>query len=269
MRWSILAYKKKKDYKEALRNLKILETLRPRSPEVKTEIAKMHEKLEDFDSAISAYKEALKVYKKHLPASWGLIEIYETKAKNAYELRVVLTDIIKFFPKNKKAYSKLCQIDTEENLFKAALNSCQKAIFFDPKIASNHVYLGLSYKYLENNISAMKILTKAAKQFPKSEFAQFVIASLSEDMSNWEAALKYFKQCTVADKKSERCFLGQGRVLLEMKKYKESLNAYVKACDLNKSLYSKIRDAVGILRENKVYDWSNRFKTTSQNCGIK
>ena len=134
----------------------------------------------------------------------------------------------------------------------------------DRSNANNHVYLGLAYKYSEKQKAAMNILTRAAKQFPKSEFAQFVVASLSEDVSNWEAALKYFNQCIVADKLSKRCHLGKGRVLLEMNKYSESLKAYVKACEIDKSSYSKILDAVGKLRQNKVYNWSSKFQNNPQ-----
>ncbi len=267
LKWSIEAYNKKKDYKELLRNLKILSTMKPRSPKIKSEIARAQIMLGDYDSAIASYKSALSVYKKHLPASWGLVEIYE-KQKNMYEMRLVLTDILKYFPRNTRAISKLCQTDTEENFFENAISSCQRAIFLDNKIASNHIYLGLAYKYTNKTQSAMRILTRAAKQFPRSEFAQYVVASLSEDTSNWEAALKYFRQCTTADRKSERCYLGQGRVLLEMKKYKESLSAYVQACNINKSSYSKILEAVGKLRQNRVYTWSNKFKHSARNCGI-
>ena len=268
LNWSIKAYKIKKNYKEVLRNLKILSTLKPRSPDVKTEIAEVYIELKDYDGAISSFKDALKVYRKHLPAIWGLVNIYE-KQKNKYELRLVLNDIIKFFPNNIKAYTKLCQIDYEENLFKPAINSCQKAVFLNPKIASNHVHLGLAFKYTDKKQVAMKTLRKAADQFPKSEFAQFVIAGISKDDFNWEAALKYFERCTKADKKSERCYLGQAEVLLEMQKYKKSLVAYNQACNLNKTNYSKILDAVGKLRQNKKYDWSNKFKHTARNCGIK
>lgn len=267
LKWSINAYNIKGDYKEVLRNLKILTTLKPRSPEIKTHIGATYVKLHDYDNAVLGFREALKVYPKHLPALWGLIDVYEKK-KNNYEMRLILNDIVKFYPKNVKAISKLCQIDTEENLFKPALNSCQKAIFLDQSNASNHVYLGLAYKYSEKQKAAMKILTKAAKQFPKSEFAQFVVASLSEDISNWEAALKYFKQCTVADKLSKRCFLGRGRVLLEMGDYSKSLKSYVRACNIDKSSYSKILEAVGKLRQKKVYKWSSKFKQAARSCGI-
>ena len=129
LKWSIGAYNKKGDYKEVLRNLKILSTLKPRSPEIKTHIAATYMKLHDYNNAISSYKEALGVYPKHLIALWGLIDVYEIQ-KNMYEMRLILNDIVKFYPKNVKAMSKLCQIDTEENLFQPALNSCQKAIFF-------------------------------------------------------------------------------------------------------------------------------------------
>ena len=53
------------------------------------------------------------------------------------------------------------------------------------------------------------VLGEHLKKF-ESEFAQFEAGQISEEDKNWEAALKYYAQCTSINSKSLKCLLGKG-----------------------------------------------------------
>ncbi len=256
----------KKDHLEEVRTLGILAQKIPNSPNVHTDLGDAYLKVKKPDKAIEHYRIAIKKYKKHKPAYRGLISVFEAQ-KNSYEIRTVLTDMLSVFGKDPEVFTHLCRLDYIDGFLDATIQNCGRAIEIKSSIAENHIYLGLAFKAQEKTQRASKIIKTAAKQFPKSELAQYEAARFYENEKNWEAAILYYTKCISAKSKSVKCYLGLGRSNLESKKMAASMEAFLKACQLDKTKYSDIRAAMGILRTRGNQKWYSKFKSAANKCG--
>jgi tetratricopeptide (TPR) repeat protein len=143
---------------------------------------------------------------------------------------------------------------------------CKDAIAKDPKNADNYVYMGLVQKNGGNLDESKKTLKTAADAHSKSEFAQYTYASLLEDQKSYLDASKYYLACGAADAKSARCWVGAGKTLFEIHKYEQALDAYKKACKLDRKNAPAFRKAATVLRNSKDVTWVKPYETASEAC---
>ncbi|MBO9666738.1 MAG: tetratricopeptide repeat protein [Bdellovibrio sp.] len=217
--------------------------------------------------ALEAYKKALEINPKYEPSYDSLMTMYEQRSPpNLYEMRILAQDMIDNIGHRPQYLAKLCEINTNDSLYEPAIEACKEAIQKDPQRADAYVNQGLSYKGTGDDEKAVKILKKAAMDFPKSEFAQFTYGKHLEEQKNYLEAIKYYKTGTEADPKAARSWLGLATSSFELKKYEVALISYKNACKYDKKTAVAFRRATTVLRNTKVSDWALKFEAASDNC---
>lgn len=216
--------------------------------------------------AAKTYQLAIQINKKYEPAYEALVRVNEDE-NNIGENLGLTRDMLRIFGEKKIYLHRLCENYYSEGFLKEARGYCQRAVDRDPKFAQSHVVLGLTYREEQNPQLYQRILSKAAKQFPKSELAQYMAGQMSEDLKDVVNALKYYLQATKADPESVRSWLRLGVVGISAKNYEQSLKAFAKACDLDRSkALEPFRTAVSTLRSQGVNQWHRSYDDSVQKC---
>ena len=259
------ALSKKEDHLEEVRVRGLLLELTPHSPIAHTNMGQAYEKINKPEKAIEHYKLAIQKYNKHKMAYKKLWEIFES-LKDFYEMRQVLTDFLRLFPNDMEGHSKMCQINRNTGFLDEAVEMCRKAIQLDMKNPDNHVYLGLTYKLKENNKQAKKIILTAARRFKNSDLAQYHAGMLAEENQNWEIALRFYTQCSLANQSSLQCFVKKAHLEVRLNQYPQAGESFLAACRINKSTVKEIYSVVGHLRTQGDLKGYYYFKKLLNRC---
>lgn len=261
------AYSQENNHLEAIRILQYLVEKNPNDYVSHHRLGKAYLRSEKTDESIAAFHQAVKINPRFKEAYDDLLLVLE-KAGRHYDLRETLVDMVKHFGETKKLLSDICKYYYEDGFLSDAAVYCKKAIDKAPEVGENHVFLGLTFLASENKERALAIIDNAAKRFPKLEFAQFTAGQLNEDSKNPSAAYKFYKQGTESDPASFRCWLGLARTAFEIRNYQESLNAFRKSCELDRSkTVQDFRSAAGKLKTSKENSaWSGKFDSEALRC---
>ncbi|MBX3033591.1 MAG: tetratricopeptide repeat protein [Bdellovibrionaceae bacterium] len=219
------------------------------------------------DEAKETLKKAIEVNPKYQPAYEVLAEIYE---KNPYERRLLYQDMIEAFGPRADFLTKLCELNANDGENEQGEAVCKQAIGVNPKIADNHVYLGIIAKQKGEEDKAGRLLKAAADKFPSSELAQYEIAAYYESQKNWVDSAKYYEACLLADKNSERCLVGVGNSGIQLKKFERAHDAFQAACRRNGRKHTPIvRRAASSLRQMKALEWAEKLETVAERCAFQ
>ncbi len=238
----------------------------PKDFEAKTAIGREQLSLGREKEALATLKEALEMNTHYLPAYKLMIAVYE-KRKNKYELRILYQDLVEKFGEKSEYITPLCELTTLDVLFELSLRYCQLGIQKDPKEPKNYVYLGITYRDSGEPEKANFNLKKAAEDFPKSELAQLTYALHLEEKKNYIGAYSFYRHATVAEPTSTVAWKGLGASAVEIQKYAEALEAFQKACSLDKKSLPALRKATNTLRTMKIEDWLKKFESAVEKCG--
>lgn len=261
------AYRDQKDHLQVIRVLQFLLSKKDSDYLSWTRLGQTYSKVEKYTEAINAFQKAIRVNKKFRPAYDGLLIALE-KAEQRYDLRETLVDMILQFGQKPALLNRLCEIYYQDGFLEGAQDICQRAISHSPKLADNHVFLGLTYKAANNTPRAIAIIQRAAQQFAKSELAQYHAALLNEENKNTFAAYKYYRRGARADREAFRSWLGFARTAFEIKNYEQAFVAFRHACKLNsQSTVQAFRSAASKLsRSPASSQWKKQFSNESLKC---
>lgn len=261
-----VAHEKKKEPANMIKVANMLTSKNPKDYEAFYLIGSAHLMMNKKKSeALESLKTSLEINPKYLPAYEKIAEMYE-QTKNHYELRILYQDMIDNIGRKPEFLTKLCEINTLDKQEDQALLLCKEAMQKDPKVASNYVYLGIVQKHGGEIEVAKKSLKTAAEIHSKSEFAQFTYAELMDEQKDYLSASKYYQNCTAADPKSSRCWIGFARSSFEIRKYEQALDAYKKACKLDQKTAVAFRKATTALRNTREGTWLQQYEAASESC---
>lgn len=261
------AHEKRKEPGEMIRALNVMIGKDDKDHEAHSLMGNAYVMQKKTRDAMESYKRAIELNAKYEPAYEGLVGLYENRdVPNLYELRILFQDMVQSIGPRPHYLRKLCEINTMDGTYEPAVQSCKEAIQKDPKTADAYVYLGIAYKELGQDATAVKTLKKASADFPTSELAQFNYGRLLEDQKNYIEAMKIYKAGTEANAKAARSWLGLATTSFELRKYDISLLAYKNACKYDKKNAVAFRRATTVLRNAKNSKWTDQFEVASDNC---
>lgn len=243
------AYRATKNYQGELQLLEVLLARNEKDYVVKTQEADALVKLSRFEESAEAYRVAKSINKQYRPAYEGHWVALE-KAKDIYEARAALSDLIKVFGPNPKSQSQLCRLYTSQDFLEKSEEHCRKAIELDPKNPDNYVHLGMSLRDQEQSEAAVKVMLDAAKRFPASENVLNSAADLKANKKDFAVSYDLYKKATVVDAKSTRSWLGLAKSAHELQKYPEALEAFKKSCAMERKNSIQVRNAGMELKKN-------------------
>jgi tetratricopeptide (TPR) repeat protein len=261
------SYHEKKDY---LQEIRILETQVARTPNdyvVQHEAGEAYAAMKKQDQAYKYFSEARRLNANYMPAYESLLRSYKREG-HFHDAVTVAQDMQQVFGDTPEILNELCLLYAHGAFLEKSVETCKQAIQKSPKYARNHVVLGLGLKEKDGNSAAAKIIQGAAKQFTKSEFAQYVAGELNWERKNSIDALVYFQAAVKADPMSARSQLGLGRVAFEEKQYGEALEGFIQACKLDRTLISDFRKASAAVRRNNEVVWAEKYVSGLAQCGV-
>lgn len=256
-----------KKYEEEIRVLELVLKLTPEDHLVLARLGNAYAELKKTDEATRSFRLAIKFGPKYLPAYESLLYLFET-TDNYYEARLVLKDMTKVFGSKPDFLHELCRIDSLDGYLESSSKACLEAIYRDPQHPDSYVYLANNYRDAGEKVKAQKAYIDAAKRFGGSEFVQSAAGLYFSENHDFHAAFRFFSQAVRADSKSVRALSGLAKSALEIGEYKISLDNYVRACRLDKSVARDFRHAATQLRVKQVYKWSGDFDAKSNLCRL-
>jgi tetratricopeptide (TPR) repeat protein len=260
------AFHGNKDQLNEIRALELLSSKNDTDYYIKFRLSQAYVRNEKYDQAILRLQEAIKINPRFEGAYDALINVYK-KTNNSYELRILLEDMKKLFGPKARVLTELCRVYSIDNYIERAFETCFEATRKSPKTADNHVYYSLALKEREGPQKALKAAKRAAKKFPKSEFALWTAGRLSmEEEKNYLAAFKYFQLGTHADPKAVRSYMDMGIAGLEIEKYQEALDAFLMVCNLDRTQLPLIRKHTAKIRHEGAGGWSAKFEAGIGRC---
>jgi tetratricopeptide (TPR) repeat protein len=260
-----LAHEKKKEAANMLKVANILTSKDPKDFQGFYLTGTAHWMNKKSAEALEALKTTLELNPKYQPAYDRLAEMYEQK-NNMYELRILYQDMVEQLGPKPEFLSKLCEINATDFTEDQAIKYCKEALAKDPRRADNQVYLGLTRLHAGDKEEAKKVLKSAADAHTKSEFAQYSYASLLDDEKNFLEASKYYNAGVVADPKASRSWLGYAKASFEIQKFEQALEAFKKACKLDRKMAVSFRKAANLLKASKDATWVAPYETASESC---
>ncbi len=262
------AYHEKKDY---LQQIRVLETQVARTPTdyvVQHAAGEAYSAMKKQDQAYSYFSESRRLNANYMPTYESLLRSYK-KEGHFHDAVTIAQDMQRVFGDTPQLLNELCLLYAHGAFLEKAVETCKLAIERTPKFARNHVVLGLALKEKDGNAAAAKVIQGAAKQFGKSEFAQYVAGELNWERKNTIDALTYYQDAAKADPRSARSQLGLGRTAFEEKKYAEALEGFIQACKIDRTLISDFRKSASALRRKNDLVWADRFTSGLALCGVR
>lgn len=267
MRLLATAYSKTNQPLQAIRVLQFLTSQNKRDYRSLTRLAKAYMENRQYPKAVESSNTAIKINNRYRPAFDVLAQTLE-KMNKRYDLKETLLDMLRLFGGQSELLSKVCRIYYEDGFLKEAFTFCKAAISKDHSVPENHVFLSLTYKSVGKDKTALRIAQSAARQFKKSEFAQFTAGELNRESNNNAKAYRFFKTGTEADPTSFRNWFGRAQTSFDTLNYADALVSFKRSCRLKKDKTTQeFRSAAGKLKKiNPNSSWTKRFKAAALKC---
>ena len=174
--------------------------------------------------------------------------------------------MIKFFGEKPAYLSQLCEIFSAQAYVEKALEICPKAMERDRGNVENHAFYAQALSEHDEPEKAQKVTETTARMFPQSEAAQWEAGSQAFERKDYLGSYRYFNQCVKADAKSSRCWLHLAKSAFELQKNQEAVDAFAKACNLNRAYTGEVRKAAAALRQRKDYTWPSKYEVVINRC---
>ncbi|MBX7232065.1 MAG: tetratricopeptide repeat protein [Bdellovibrionales bacterium] len=253
-----MCYMEKKDFVNVIRILNLLSEKNPNDPMVlymlgdaklklSLQTKDLKQKRELENDALDKFRNSIRINKK-FPLAHRALFYFLLRTKMNSEAIEQIHEMQKIFGKKADLQSDLCRLLTITGFLDQALIQCPTAIHYNKKNAENYIYLAQSYFYTKEVQKSERILVQTAKNFPKSEIAQFSAGQFFYVKNNFPVALKYLKQAVAVEPESGRSQLIFAKTLFETGSYTEAMDHYSKACQSNPQNQSEFLAAAARLR---------------------
>jgi tetratricopeptide (TPR) repeat protein len=185
---------------------------------------------------------------------------------NRYEARTVINDMTRKFGKRPELYNELCRLYSIDGFIEQALQTCHQAIQLSPQNAKNFVYMANSYKDQKEPEKAGKLLSNAAKRFPKSEFLQVAAGDFYQGQKNHPVAARYYEKAVALNPKMAEAQIGLARSLTETGRFKEAYPHFFAACRADSQTLPEFQEALVKVRQSGNSDLESQFSRGIYSC---
>ncbi len=217
------------------------------------------------DSATKNYRKAMEINPKFKPPYTKLLAMF-ARDRNLYEGRTMASVILTQFGASPEVSQNLCKLYSLDGYIQEAITNCSVAIQDSPALGDNHMYLANAFLDKKDKLTATKIFSKAAKNFPKSEFVQVTTGDFNFSEKLYRAACKNYKAALKVNEKSEQAHVGRAQCLFQLGKPGVALSHYIQACKINSKFIKEFKVATSRLLttgQNKFY---SRYENSLYKC---
>lgn len=255
--------------KNAAEEVRILDLVRNKYPKdyvALTRLGLALSKVKKNPEALQALYDAKEANQRYQPAYEALLNQLELMG-NSYEAHSLVEDMIERFGKVPRYFTTLCRLLTKDAFLDKAVEMCEIATQKDPKVPENYVNLAIAQKDKLEPSRAIATIDDAAGKFPLSEKALVTQGQLHLDKNDFAGAAVAFQKATAFAVRSLPAWIGYARASFELHKYKESLDAFIRACKIDPHSSTAFREMAGRLHKDKNTDWEYKFRDAISTCG--
>ncbi len=249
---------------EEIRTLDLAKNKNPKDYVAITKLGQAYSKAKKGTEAIANLFEAKELNPRYKVAFDALLTELQNQGET-YEARTLAADMITKFG-DARYHTILCRLLTKDAYLDKAVETCETAVKRDPAVPENHVNLAIALRDKLEPEKALKAINAAADQFPGSEAVLSAQGALYMDKKDFTHAEESFKRAASFGPKSVPAWTGLGRAAFELHKYQESLNAFVKACQIDRHAVREFREMAGRLHKDKNNEWQYKFKDALSRC---
>jgi tetratricopeptide (TPR) repeat protein len=224
----------------------------PKDAALQTQYATSLVRARKFPDGIAAYYKAIEFNRKYVPAYDGLIDVLISTGSNE-EARNIITDANKRMGVRAKWLNALCGLYAKDSFFDKAIETCRKAMEKDPDHDLNPVHLALSYRDQGEVEKARRILELAASRMPKGSIVRTRLA-------DYHYEKRSFVDATQVHPKNVEALLGLGNSSTELQKFEEALQAFTRACELDRYTRRHFQAALGKVKVRRDAVMQTKFE---------
>ncbi len=248
------------------RALELVIAKNPKDYVALTLLGEAYLKAKRIEDAANTFGTARELNPKYRPAYEGALSLLET-TQETYEARTLVIDIIKKFGPDAKSTATLCRLFSGEGFVpEKSENACRRAIGADPQNPDNYVYLTFALRDTEQKEQAFKTISGAASRFPASENVQSLAGELKASDKSFADSYRYYTQAVKANPGSARAQVGFAKSAFELQKHAESIEAFVRACKLDRKTTLDFRQAAQALKKSKDAKWLKYQDAIDERC---
>jgi len=222
--------------------------------------------------AIEEYRAAIDADPSSGYLNSGLAELY-AKTGRIREAVLEAQDILKKDPNNLEAHKLLSRIylrslgdpqsgsgSGSDSMLKLAIEQQEHIVRLEPKNADNHLLLGRLYKVNNDLQKAENEFKTAVKLQPDSEEAVTMLAYLYSEEGDTKRAVETLSSVPDGER-SAKLYAALGYTYEQQKQYKEAINAYRRAVELDRDNLDAIRGlAQNLLNDGQTDAALEQFK---------
>lgn len=251
---------------EEVRILDLVKNKYPRDYVALTKLGVAYAKVKKNTEAAQAFYDAKEINPRYQPAYDALLNQLQTQG-NSYEARSLVEDMLERFGKVPRYYTILCRLLTKDAFLDKAVETCEAATHRDPNVPENYVNLAVSLKDKLEPGKALTTINEAAGKFPVSEPVLVTQGQLYLDRKDYPNAAEAYRKATTVGLKSLTAWVGYGRSLFELHRYKDALDAFKHACKIDPHSSKDFREMAGRLHKDKNKDWEYKYVDSLSACG--
>ncbi len=217
--------------------------------------------------AVQSLRRTIALAPKYRPSYDELLKIF-AKHKLDYESRTLLRQMIQEFGRQKDLLARQCKLYSNDGFLKQAIETCERAIAADGSLPDNRIFLAQAYYNSGKVTAAERVFNDVARQFKKSEFAQYATGQFYYTQKNYPAAVRYLSLAAKIKPKSVRSQLTLAQSLFKIKKYNQALTHFNIACHLDKKSdsYTQFENAATQLRDERNDNMADKYDAKTAIC---
>ena len=226
------AYEQIGDYQKAVSYLEEAVTDDPENEEAIYELAYCYEKNGENQRSIEIYNKYIDL-DTFSDSAWFNLGILYTKTEDfeksvwAYELALAINED---FP---NAWFNLGHSYMLQNNYHKAINAFEEFLRYEEDNDDIHCYIAECYISLDEEPNALIYYQKALKQNPLCAKAWFGSGLITKNMGNVKTAFEQLRKAVKIDEENGEYQYAYAMVATEFKRYKEAINAFDAAIELN------------------------------------
>ena len=221
-------------------------------------LGKTHLKLQLYDEAIKAFKQAIQIRADYAEAYNGLGDAY-LYSEHYQEAITAYTQAIKLNPDFAEAYNGLGLAYSDIFQPEEALKALQQAIKLQPKSPLNFYFIGLTYKKLGKRKEAIEALRETVRLNPKFADAYEALGDLYFGSKEYAAAVETYRSLVQLRPESPLAHSNLANSYFSLGKPQEALGEYALAIKLIPN------DPSGYHNMGNVFASMGRFDEAIQN----
>lgn len=218
-----------------LKSLNAQLLINPSDPNLYVKRSKLYIQYKQFEEAIGDAKRAIRLDSTQAEYFIALADVYFAQNKTRQTKEILERSVIKF-PESAEALMKLSELYFIVKQYQQAIENINKALRINENIARAYYLKGSIYRESGDTARAISSLETAIEQDNKFTDAYYDLGVIYAARKN-QLAFDYYANATRSDPGYIEAYYAKAKLLQDIGKYDEAINAYTNLISRNKMYF--------------------------------